>query len=169
MSVLSLLLCGATALLWVRSCFIWDSVEYSQRYSRGHWVIHADSNRGELSVCLEWWPIDFEPGDGWNDLTSSALAGHPDGTFLGFGRTWVYLQGDFGSLIATVPLYWFPDWAPLMIFALAPALMIVRHAKRRRNREGCCVTCGYDLRASSERCPECGTPINQNPPSTTGR
>jgi hypothetical protein len=46
--------------------------------------------------------------------------------------------------------YWF-----VLVLTLAPTpLMIYRHVKRPRT--GHCVKCGYDLRASPDRCPECG-------------
>jgi hypothetical protein len=59
-----------------------------------------------------------------------------------------------------------PGWmliVPTLLMLGILTIAIVR--KRRRLREGCCVTCGYDLRASPERCPECGTPVpNHAPP-----
>lgn len=51
--------------------------------------------------------------------------------------------------------YWFVILLLLMVGTL-PALARERQAHQRR-RAGLCLKCGYDLRYSRDRCPECGT------------
>lgn len=54
-----------------------------------------------------------------------------------------------------------PFWMLATVFAMLPAahaaILVRRRRRRRRAADGRCVRCGYDLRASPERCPECGT------------
>ncbi len=52
-----------------------------------------------------------------------------------------------------------PTWLVAAgLFAPAVALSIRRRRRRRRGERGLSPACGYDLRASPGRCPECGRP-----------
>jgi hypothetical protein len=54
-----------------------------------------------------------------------------------------------------------PAWATTIPLAILPTAWLAGFVRtRRRNRQlhdNHCPTCGYDLRASPDRCPECGT------------
>jgi hypothetical protein len=55
-----------------------------------------------------------------------------------------------------------PLWL-LLVVALPAPMFALRQAliARHRRRRGLCLTCGYDLRFSPDRCPECGRPTPQ--------
>jgi hypothetical protein len=60
-----------------------------------------------------------------------------------------------------------PCWFSCLASGVLPGWWITRRKARlrkRRRARNLCEQCGYDVRASAERCPECGTQVPQTTP-----
>jgi hypothetical protein len=154
-SALSLLLCIILAALWVRSYWHGDCLVRIRAGGGCTWIALND---GRLAAAHD----DQFPFSQSSRLLHMPM--RPDEQLtppLLTGRTWFRAAGF--ELIRDNPGGAFkafvPGWAVFTPTTLLPLLWLSSHQKRlRRQRTGFCRRCGYDLRATPDRCPECGTP-----------
>lgn len=67
-----------------------------------------------------------------------------------------------GRIVNTWYNFAVPFWPFVCLLALLPAVWFRRITRRsKRRRSGYCSECGYDLRATPDRCPECGKAVEQ--------
>jgi hypothetical protein len=152
--LLSLLLCMASLAFWIRSRHVRDTLTLSPFPIK--WYVSTDCGTVFLIRDRAWFqPADLRPG---TNLLSY------ERSFLGFGKkqslqshSWP-VQGPgsiiYGTIIKT---YFIPLWFCSAIFSILPLIQYPRLLRRLlRKRRGLCLHCGYDLRASANKCPECG-------------
>lgn len=182
-SALSLLLCMAACAMWVRSYSVED---YYQRNARQDGsdgtVIDIDSiyaSHGELGwmhVKLQyghgpWLAAWLTPDRTWDGLQRRGSGEWPSGPGVEASMSFAHKVAGFHfhhavshipntSCVHEARMVIVPYWFLFAALALLPILWsraeIRTRRANRRKRLGCCSACGYDLRASPERCPECG-------------
>ena len=142
LTILSLLLCVAAVVLWARSYFVQDMLYVP--VGRRTAVIQSAS--GQLFTLVVRQPI----GARW-----LRQPGKPPEGDSRIGAL-VRVRWDFGSRSQSHYLI-LPHW-PVAALAALPlvARVVIRRWRRGRLRFGLCPRCGYDLRATPGRCPECG-------------
>lgn len=94
----------------------------------------------------------------WSTSKSPAYPNPYDEKFLGFhfsSYAAAYAGRRYADVEVTVPY-----WSIAILLAIGPFILFVYAWRRNRQiMSGFCSQCGYDLRATPDRCPECGTVV----------
>jgi uncharacterized membrane protein len=188
LSALSLLLFVAVGVLWVRSYWVVDDVYSSKTDAQSRYVnsfrltthrgtILMETARPDSAIGLNeppgrsfWyreaavegfvWPLRENEirrvgGVSWGEsrfvigpITGYSLTGYS----LGTANVLILPLGFVAAATSVSPLIW-----------------LAMRWKRRGSVAGLCPSCGYDLRATPDRCPECGLfPAAPPPPPPMG-
>lgn len=163
-----MLLLVLVAGLWARSLWRIDEVAWSDDTGFRYEV--STTKGGVRLMRLEKWTDPAPPG-----LISIPRDATAEADWRASNRWWVTPGGGathagrvgFAAATGTIggPMmtaYAYRAWT-VPLWALCAALSVLPvarvgwwFARRRRHGAGQCAGCGYDLRASPERCPECG-------------
>jgi hypothetical protein len=158
LTLLSLFLCIASIVFWIRSRHVTDSVALTS--SPIQWSLSIGSGTVSLVRNKSW----YEP----DELKRGTTQTRYERSLLGFGTKqseqsdkWLNQSGTRTIIYATViRTYYAPLWFCVIVFSIFPLLQYPRLLRRfYRHRHGLCPRCGYDLRASPANCPECGTSV----------
>lgn len=168
-----------SAIMWVRGMSVGDRLIWMRSEETADGGVARDVNiwsaRGGVGIYvadLRFGTRRQNFGPVWKDdgmvmypyvPIPQMLGGH---SFSGAGFTWFsrrYERDNWGLLEERA--FIFPWCAPLVL-CLVPLVLISRSFLTRRRRavrirRGLCVGCGYDLRHSRARCPECGLAVEK--------
>jgi hypothetical protein len=169
LAAVSLLACAAVCVLWASSYLFVQGV----RYGRVPFSASVDSQQGLCRV--DWtthWPGLSYGLAGAQKVLTPEHRERGSGYFLrecgsrvggfGWGRETMPVvtltPGGPGGpfILMTFNVLVVPHWFLAAATAVLPALWFLRRRRGRHSGPGVCRACGYDLRATPDKCPECG-------------
>jgi hypothetical protein len=123
---------------------------------------------GGLAICFCWGPdgelflhppVDKSPSSAGDVYGALSRTGRPRPHQFGWESGEHTVDWGFGTATTFhYRLVFIPAWVVMVFASILPVWWISRACQRaRRRRLRHCVQCGYDLRATPGRCPECGT------------
>ena len=185
LNVIATMLLVAVVALWLRSHRVADVLMWQQWRADAGGTYRGTfrtltSGRGVVGVDLTGLTTAFpatsdaKPKFEWTraDALQFRLPGETFWNRIGFGYVSQSqsAQGLNDSTVTT-RAYWLPYWLLAVVASLIPLRWaIVLAIRARRRRRGLCAWCGYDVRVSAGRCPECGSALpatSRNPATTT--
>lgn len=161
---LLLAILGVTCASWIRSYFASENVIYGRVVQSAEGVeedaIGAGHSKGIIFVAwLRSFPAMRTSGPSWAYGGPNLTLHRASDTFanrLGFELRTELRESTFPPLEIRSIMISIPHWFLAIVSSIVPIGFVVRWL-RRPAESGHCRVCGYDLRATPGRCPECGT------------
>jgi hypothetical protein len=122
--------------------------------------IYRDAGQHTIIAVYDGMRFNLPPNTGWN--ADPFFAAFYTGPAARYDPAQIPALRDLWFARLAQPVGSWPWWPATLLLCL-PTLLWLGHraggsmTRRRRHRRGCCGVCGYDLRATTGRCPECGS------------
>lgn len=171
--VLAAMSFAAVRSLYVGSIITRNAATLREGWVHAHWItlFSRDGKIGFAVADYQYGAADNVPPDPprWEWRTSPLNGWDPMPSLDPNRFSIVYSHlGPFDSIHAmnaneNYRAYAVHYWVPIAVLALPMVVIGTRAARpflaHRRLAHGQCPTCGYDLRATPDRCPECGKTV----------
>jgi hypothetical protein len=157
MAAMSLLLCLATAILWIVTPHL--SRKSLNFYTSAHnWEMDPSTRFLDVRVMggtlLKNGGFRAPKGQHWNTDWANPTHGLPLGFQYGISPANDPTAAPFFELVA--PWYWLVLFTAVLPLTWTGLFFTRRYRRGRALKLHLCPACGYDLRATPDRCPECG-------------